>query len=399
MKIAVLGAGAMGSLLGACLHAGGAEVTLVVRRKELAEKLRKPGLTVRRYTDGAEAAETKPVPMDASVGTDGLAPADAVLLMVKGPDTRAALAGAKNLLGPETKVITLQNGVGAAEIIAEAVPKERIYYGCVNMSAIMEAPAVLTVGLFGDTNVHLGSLVRGAEQAAFGEAFCALLRAGGLTAAYSENVDREVWYKLLVNVAVNAGCGLVRLRGGEAGADPQYTLLAVDMIKEAVAVAAKQGVALDFGYFMSQVLPSARKTSGKHYPSMAQDMLISKSRTEIEFINGAVERLGAQYGVPTPVNTTVARLVRTIENNYALQYQPPAAGRSGPVFRVEITENYCKGCGFCVKYCGPGVLQMSEQAGRKGYRVAVAAAPENCVGCLNCAAICPEAAIRVEKEG
>lgn len=396
MKIAVIGAGAMGSMLGAYLQAGGADVTLVVRRRELADVLTSPGLTMKRYTEGAADA---PVPMKASTGTDGLEVMDAVLLMVKGPDTKAAIEGASAVIGPETKVVTLQNGIGNTDIIAETVPKENIYYGCLNMSAIMEAPGVLTAGLFGTTNVFLGSVVRGAAQEAFGEAFCGYLRAGGATAEYTKDIDREVWNKLLINIAVNASCGLVRLRGGEAGEDQQFVLLAVDMVKEAIAVAGKCGVALDFGYFMTQVLPSARKTSGKHYPSMAQDMMITHSRTEIEFLNGAVERLGNAHGVPTPVNTTIARLVRTIEHNYDKQYMPAAgAAKSGPAFLVEIEDKFCKGCGFCVKYCPKGVLALRKERSRKGYFPAKAAAPENCTGCLSCTAVCPEAAIRIRKE-
>lgn len=396
MKIAVIGAGAMGSVLGAYLQAGGADVTLVVRRRELAEVLSSPGLSIKRYTGGADGAA--PVPMKASVGTDGLEVMDAVLLMVKGPDTKAAIESAPAVIGPETKVVTLQNGVGAVDIIAETAPKENIFYGCLNMSAIMEAPGVLTAGLFGTTNVFLGSVVRGAAQKAFGEEFCALLRAGGVTAEYTEDIDREVWNKMLMNIAVNASCGLVRLRGGEAGEDQQFVLLAVDMVKEAIAVAGKCGVPLDFGYFMTQVLPSARKTSGRHYPSMAQDMMITRSRTEIEFLNGAVERLGAKYGVPTPVNTTIARLVRTIEHNYDRQYMPAAAARSGGAFLVEIEEKFCKGCGFCVKYCPKGVLALRKERSRKGYFPAECVSPGNCIGCLSCAAVCPEAAIRIQKE-
>lgn len=398
MKIAVIGAGAMGSMLGAYLQAGGADVTLVVRRREPADVLTSPGLTMKRYTESTEDGNG-PVPMKASVGTDGLEVMDAVLLMVKGPDTKAAIESASAVIGPETKVVTLQNGIGAADIIAETVPKENIYYGCLNMSAIMEAPGVLTAGLFGTTNVYLGSVVRDAAQRAFGEEFCGLLRAGGVTAEYTEDIDREVWNKMLINIAVNASCGLVRLRGGEAGEDQQFVLLAVDMVKEAIAVAGKCGVALDFGYFMTQVLPSARKTSGKHYPSMAQDMMITRTRTEIEFLNGAVERLGAKHGVPTPVNTTIARLVRTIEHNYDKQYRPTAeTAKRGGAFLVEIEEKFCKGCGFCVKYCPKGVLALQKERSRKGYFPAKAAAPGNCIGCLSCTAVCPEAAIRIRKE-
>lgn len=398
LKIAVIGAGAMGSLLGYYLQRGGADVTLVVRRQAMADSFASPGISVKTY--GEEGPAPEPAPMKAAVGAEGLGKQDAVLIMVKGPDTRAALETAKPVLSENTKVITLQNGIGNVDIIAEAVPRENIFCGCLNMSAIMEAPGVLTSGLFGETNVCLGSAVKGEEQKRFGAELCSLFRAGGITAEYTEDIDAEIWYKLLVNVAVNAGCALVRLRGGEAGADPQFTLMAIDMIKETIAVAAACGVKLDFGYFMSQVLPSARKSSGAHYPSLAQDVMMTKSKTEIDFLNGAVERLGAEHGVPTPVNTTVSRLIRTIENNYDKQYAPKAEkAKSGPAFRITVNEKFCKGCGFCVKYCPRGVLAISEKSGGKGYRTAAPAAEEKCVGCLSCAAVCPEAAIRIEKEG
>ena len=204
---------------------------------------------------------------------------------------------------------------------------------------------------------------------------------------------------MLVNLAVNATCGLVRLRGGEAGENNEFVMVGVDMIKEAIAVAHKLGVELDLNYFMGHVLPSARKTSGLHYPSMAQDMMMKKAKTEIEFLNGAIERLGKEVGVPTPVNTTVARLVRTIEANYDRQYFPKAlSGKTGPSFIVKINDKFCKGCGYCVKYCAKGVLGLDEDINVKGYRVAILLSQDKCVGCLNCSSVCPEAAITIAKE-
>ena len=400
MKVAVLGAGAMGSMLGAYLEAGGADVTLIVRHKELVEKFISPGITIKSYAaDGVEQTGLGPVPVKAAVDTKELDVMDAVLLMVKGPDTREALNGAANIIGEQTKVITLQNGIGNTDIIAESIPKERIYYGCLNMSAIMEEPGVLSGALFGDVNVCLGSLEKGAEQKAFGEELCSYFKNSGVGAEYMENVDVEVWNKMLVNLAVNATCGLVRLRGGEAGENNEFVMLGVDMIKEAIAVAHKKGVELDLNYFMGHVLPSARKTSGLHYPSMAQDMMMKKAKTEIEFLNGAIDRLGKEVGVPTPANTTVARLVRTIESNYDRQYFPKgASAKTGPSFKVTINDKFCKGCGYCVKYCAKNVLDLEEAINAKGYHVAYPAKPEACVGCLNCSTICPEAAVTITKE-
>lgn len=398
MKIAVLGAGAMGSMLGAYLQLGGADVTLLVRRKELAEKMANPGIVMRSYTgENGEKSETDPIPMKAACSCEGLEKQDAVLIMVKGCDTKSALEGAASIIGEDTKIITLQNGIGNTDIIAESVNKDNIYYGCVNMSAIMSAPAVLDTGLFGDVNVVFGSVTKGEEQKKFGDELAGIFNASGIKAAYTEDIDTEVWYKLLVNIAVNAGCGIVRLRGGEAGNDQDFTLLAVDMLKEAIAVGASCGVNLDFNYFMTHILPVARKTSGLHYPSMAQDMLMKKAPTEIEFINGAVERLGKKAGVPTPVNTTISRLVRTIERNYDKQYKEKTT-KSGPSFKVKLAEKFCKGCGYCIKYCPKHVLTAEDGLNAKGYVKVKVANEADCIGCLSCSTVCPEAAISVIKE-
>ena len=390
----------MGSMLGAYLQAGGADVTLIVRRKELAEAYSSPGIQIKSYAeDGQAAMELGPISMRAATDVSGLDTQDAVLFMVKGPDTKDALQGAMPVIGEQTKIITLQNGIGNTDILAETIPEGNIYYGCLNMSSIMEKPGVLSGALFGDVNVCLGSLVKGEEQKQFGEAFCELLKSGGIGAEYMENVDSEVWYKMLVNLTVNAPCGIVRLRGGEAGENKEFFNMGVDIIQEAMAVAAKLGVPIDMNHLMGHVIPSAKKNSGLHYPSMAQDMMMKKARTEIDFLNGAIERLGKKTGVPTPVNTTIARLVRTIESNYDRQFFPKGTGaKSGPAFRLKINDKFCKGCGYCVKYCAKNVIRLDENINVKGYHVALVADESKCVGCLNCAHICPEAAITISKE-
>ncbi len=390
MKVAVIGAGSMGCMLGGYLQLGGADVTLVVRRKELMDALNEKGLTVRMYEEGDNASNLN-IPVKAAVDVKDLGVMDALLVMVKGPDTKAAMDSVKILIGDNTKVVTLQNGIGNVDIIKGYVPEDRIYYGCLNMSATMDSPGTISGGLFGSNNIFIGSVTRGKEQKEFGERFCELFRKGGITATYTDDIDREVWYKLLMNIAVNASCGLVRLRGGEAGEDPQFMLLAMDMVKEAIAVAHAIGIELDLGYFMAEILPTARKSSGKHYPSMAHDMMISKTKTEIDFINGAVERLGASAGVPTPVNTTISRLVRVIENNYQRQYFPKTKGNALS-FTITINEKFCKGCGYCVRYCPKNVIVIEEND------KAVVKDLGGCIGCLNCATICPEAAITISKE-
>jgi 2-dehydropantoate 2-reductase len=125
----------------------------------------------------------------------------------------------------------------------------------------------------------------------------------------------------MVNIVVNGTLGLVRLRGMEVATNRYFQSIVIALTQEALAVAEARGIkGLDFGTFFTKVIPAARKDAGDHYPSMAQDIMIGKKQTEIEFLNGAIERMGKAAGVPTPVNATVANLIRTIEQNYDKQY-------------------------------------------------------------------------------
>ena len=259
MKIAIMGAGAMGCMLGACLQEGGADVSLIVRREEVAERYRTEGIQLKSYTD--PDLNFGPYPMKAFANVEGMEVQDAILYLVKGPDTQAALEQTMPIIGDDTKLITLQNGVGNTDILAQAVPKERIYYGCVNISAIMEAPGVLTGALFGDNNVCLGPLVSGEEQRGFGELVCGMLKEGGVGAVYMEHVDSEVWYKLLLNLTTNAPCGIVRLRGGEAFENSEFYDMCKDIMQEAIDVAQKLGVDIDLDHLMGHVVPNAVKNA------------------------------------------------------------------------------------------------------------------------------------------
>ncbi len=399
MRIVIAGAGAMGQMLGLFLQKGGSDVFLVVRRAEVKDKIEKTGLSFTKY--GEDKPSEGPLNVKVYAGEEGIRSlasekemsrgADVVFVMTKGTDTERIAGEIKPLLGRDTAVVSLQNGLGNVDIIRKYVSEDNIFYGCMNLSCTVSEPGVLSGSLFDGVNVYIGSCTRGRRQEKTGRSIAEALSKGGLSAEYTDDIDREVWLKLLVNIAVNATCGLVRLRGGEAGTDPDFISVSVDMVKEAIAVAAKMGVNIDFGSFMSETLPRASKTSGAHYPSMAQDMMMRRVRTEIDFINGAVARLGEKMGVPTPVNSTVARLVRAYQNNYLKQYYPKASSSGGkPVFDVTVEPKYCKNCLYCVKYCPAKVFESTG-------RVVEAMNPSSCVGCMNCVAVCPEGAITISK--
>ena len=386
MRIVIAGAGAMGQMLGLFLARGKSDVSLIVRRQEVKDAIENRGLTFKPYGDETPQKD-EPVKIKTFIGAQGIKEPDAVFIMTKGTDTDGVMQDIKPLLGKNTAVVSLQNGLGNVDIIKKYVSEDNIYYGCMNLSATITAPGELSGSLFDGVNIYFGSVIKEKKQEKRGNEISEAFSKGGLSAEYTNDIDKEVWNKLLVNIIVNATCGLVRLRGGEAASDADFVSLGVDMLKEAISVAAKLGVNIDFGTFMSQVLPRASKTSGAHYPSMAQDMMIRKVKTEIEFINGAIVRLGEELGVPTPVNTTITRLVRTYQNNYAKQFYPKAAGAKAS-FSVKVEPKFCKGCEYCVKYCPAKVFEIKD-------RKAVPSS-DKCIGCMNCVTVCPEAAITIE---
>lgn len=317
-KIAVVGAGAMGCVIGAYLKKGGAEVTLIDPFKEHMDNIAENGLILN------SASSREVVKMNTACSAQGAEPMDIVIIMVKGTLTEAALEGAKCIIGSNTYVCTFQNGIGNVDLIAKQIAQGKILYGCLNMASILKGPGEVYGNLFDEVNIYIGSIVKEKEQRQIGELIAQTFTQGGAVAKYVDAIDEMVWSKAMVNIVVNATCGLVRLNGQQAAKNVNFSLLVTDLVKEALEVAKAKGIeGLDFTTFMTKTIPAARKSAGDHYPSMAQDMMITKKKTEIEFLNGAIERMGKELKIPTPVNTTIARLVRTIETNYDKQYYPP----------------------------------------------------------------------------
>lgn len=315
-KIALIGAGAMGCVLGAYLAKGGADVVLVDPFKEHMDKIAKDGLILNN-AEGTEVVKMKTAYTAEEIGT-----MDYVIIMVKGTLTEVALKGAMPAIGPDTWVCTFQNGLGNVELIEKEIPKEKILYGCLNMTSILKGPGEIYGNLFDEVHVYIGSVVTQDAQVAAGEALAEIFTQGGAASKYcKDDIDTHVWSKALVNIVANASLGLVRLRGQDCATHPAYQQIVIKLSQEALAVADAKGVpGLDFATFFTKTIPAARKSGGDHYPSMAQDIMMTKKKTEIDFLNGAIARMGKELGIAVPVNETITWLVKTIEDNYDKQY-------------------------------------------------------------------------------
>ena len=312
MKYAILGAGAMGSIVGAILAKGGQEVVLVDPYKEHLEKVARVGLQV-KWPDRTEMVYPATCVNPAAAG-----PVDVVILLVKGFHSAAAVQGAPGLFGEHTYICSLQNGLGNDEILAGLFPPDRILQGVLRMTGSLTGPGQVLANTLGGVAIYVGSLARqgAADEAA--RTVAAHLNAGGVPAEFSPHVAEHIWAKAVSNACVNGTCGIVRLRVGEFFNHPTGFQMVQDITREVVTVAAAKGVKLDYEALIADLIASVQRGSS-HYPSMAQDMRAHRP-TEIDSLNGAIARYGRELGIPTPANDYIARFVKIIEDHYSEQY-------------------------------------------------------------------------------
>ena len=298
MKVAVVGAGGIGSLFGGRLAADGHTVWLVHRRPEHVDALRRDGLQLDRQR----------IAVHATTDPTEIGPVDLVLVLTKAVDTGAAAEAARPLVDDGTVVLTLQNGLGNLEILGAALGAERMLLGMTYHGATLDAPGQARHTAFGQTFVGEPSGPVSARVGRIAQAFTE----AGLPTEATDRLWPMAWGKLIVNAAMNATCALT----GSSGADILGSASArewVGMVAyEAAAVASALGIELPYPDAAERVWQHC-ETVGPAKPSMLQDFVRGRP-TEIDAINGAVVREGARLGIATPYNQALVLLVKTFED-------------------------------------------------------------------------------------
>jgi 2-dehydropantoate 2-reductase len=313
LKIAVLGAGSLGCAIGGTLAADGHELVLINRNRAHVEAIRTRGL-VMRQPDGDHTVRAQ-----AATDAAGLGTMDLVIVLVKSFDTRAAMSSALNLVGPETTVVSLQNGLGHEEILGEVVGREQVIGGKTYVGGVLLAPGLVLAGVAGKETL-IGEF-DGRDSKRVRRIAAAFNRAGLKTTA-TPNILGTMWDKLLVNVATGAVSAITRLPYGPLYRIPHIEATALAAVEEAMTVARAQGIRLAFTSARDAWLKAASGLPEDFKTSMLQS-LEKGSVTEIDFINGAVVRHGARLGIPTPVNATLVACIKGIETT--LQKAPPSS--------------------------------------------------------------------------
>ena len=301
MKVAVVGAGAMGCLYAGAFHRAGAGVTLIDVDPGHLAAINSRGLELdtRAGVETLRLAALRPEHARETV--------DLVVLFTKTFHTDAALEGVKSIIGPATHAMTLQNGLGNDEAVARHVARERVIAGVSTLPSDLIGPGRVRSHGEGGSKIYPAY----GGDAGFAQQVAGLLTAGGLPTVLEPDIRAAIWSKAIFNAAMNALCALTRRTPGFLGAHEEAGALIRAVVLEGVRAAQASGVAIEAEPILDLTVVSVTDHAD-HEASMLQDVKAGR-RTEVDAINGAIVRAAQAAGVTVPVTETLWRLVKLEE--------------------------------------------------------------------------------------
>jgi 2-dehydropantoate 2-reductase len=305
MKIAIIGPGGIGCLFAGLLSQGGHEVWLVDRHAERARDLHRRGV----WISGISGEFRSPV--RATNQPRAVGQVDLVMIAVKSYDTVGAAESARALVGPETVALTLQNGLGNVEVMQQALGAERVMGGVTSQAATLIAPGQVHHAGSGTTTI---GETTGEVSERLTRVSSAFLEAS-IPTELTTQLPSVLWGKLAVNCGINAVATLAQVRNGgimESASLREVLRLAVTEVEE---VAKAKGIRLPQPDTAAHAEEICQRTAN-NINSMLQDYYRQR-RTEVDALNGAVVREGAEAGTPTPTNRVLTALIHGLEETYA----------------------------------------------------------------------------------
>jgi 2-dehydropantoate 2-reductase len=296
----------MGAMFGARLAQGGADVTLVDVNRAALEQIAQHGIVLEEKSGAIHRVAVRATADAASSGIQ-----DVVLVFTKCYHTESAVRAALPMIGPATTVASLQNGWGNATRIQAIVGTERVIAGVTYNSGALKAHGHTMQGGVGVT--HVGEIGGGVTPRV--TALVAALTAGGFETVASERVLDEIWKKLALNVCTLPTAGIFTWEARKLIEAPSMLELMAALLRETVAVAHAQGIALDYDERWAAIIGLLERIAPMLKGSMPVDIEHNRM-TEIDVINGAIVDAGLRHGVPTPHNATMVWLVKALESMY-----------------------------------------------------------------------------------
>jgi len=294
LRIAIIGAGGVGGYFGARLQQAGADVGFVARGAHL-EALCRDGLTVESPLGDIHLPRVNATDNAADLGQ-----ADIVWLAVKLWDTEAAIRSMKSVVGPDTGIISFQNGVQKDDVLRQAFGDRAVMGGVGYIAANIDRPGVIK---------HTGTMQRlifgeyDGSRSARAEALLDACTRGGINAELSDDIRRAIWEKYVFLVGLSGSTTTMRATIGPIRSNPRTRAFLFDLMRETVAVGRALGVALPSDY-ADQRLTFVDSLPDTMTSSMHHD-LNGRKRLEVSWLSGGVVQLGDRTGLPTPMNRAV----------------------------------------------------------------------------------------------
>jgi 2-dehydropantoate 2-reductase len=309
LKITIIGPGAIGCLFSAYLAKSKEEVWLLDKNEERTKKIRNEGIKIEGVSGSWQ------IKVNITTVADEIGKTDLVIVCVKSYDTKEAIQRAKSLIKDDSCILTLQNGLGNMEIISEIVGQERVVAGVTNQGATLLDIGVIRHAGKGETVIgrsdgRINSQLKGIKD---------LFNSVGIETRISKDIKGILWSKLIINCGINALTAIMRLNNGRLIEFETTRRILREAVTEAVKVTKRKKIKLIYDDPLAKVEAVCEATA-QNISSMLQDIL-KKKRTEIDYINGVIVRQGQSLGIPTPVNSLLVDLVKTIEATYNLRVE------------------------------------------------------------------------------
>lgn len=303
MKIVILGAGAIGRLLGVFLGRGGHQIVLVDPDRKIVDSLNDRGIGfMEAGADDPDAVEY--VPTTVVRRAADINDCDLILLAVKSFNTLTAVQAAKHLISATSPIVTLQTGLGNIETLARIIDRKNIIGGFTFMAAAGLGTGIVRQGGAGKT--YLGELNGRIDERL--RSICTLFSDSGLECVPVHRIVGRLWCKVIVFSAINAVTSILQIKNGKLLDNMESITLLKRLIDEGRTVAESQAVDLVFPDLYQLLFDACRRTE-QNLSSMLQDILAGK-QTEIDAQCGALVKLGGQAGIPTPTQQTMLELVQ-----------------------------------------------------------------------------------------
>ena len=307
MRIAIIGSGAIGGLFGARLSGSGLNVVLFDVSRPLVEAISKEGITI-ETPSGEKNTYTVKITDDITA----IGEVDLVVICVKGYHTESALKGALPIIGKETQILSIQNGVGNIETIADTMGDPgRVMGGSMKSNVL---PITFTQLLYSKgEDLVFGPMDGGVRQVHHDIA--EVMKKSGIQVKITENIQGTLWTKVSHNV-MNALAAVLWMTNDEFLNYPSAVSIWEMAVKEAAHVAAAQGIVLDEPEDPwagpRKVYEMWHQTGSKGKATTMQDLELGR-KTEVDIINGAVVEEGKRLNIPTPANEMLTLLVKALE--------------------------------------------------------------------------------------